>query len=199
MVDINYPMVTDVKAIKAGRWIQKRRGARMRGAVTLAIYGALLFFVGEAIAVPNEQGAGGTGGAVEADAVITLQRGGCEKRCAVYKVIIFADGTVIYDGEYYVAKEGVVRDKIDPATVRELLDAFRAIDYFHLKDQYGYKDEEGCDSVLADAPVVMTSIVSGGAAKSVIHHHRCVSRVAEQLTQLEDKIDKIAKTARWIK
>jgi hypothetical protein len=133
------------------------------------------------------------------DTVITLQRGGCEKRCAVYKVIIFADGSLIYDGEYYVRKDGVVRDKIDVKAVNELINAFKAIDYFNLKDQYGYKNDEGCESMLEDAPIAITSIVIGGKGKCVIHHHRCVSPVAEQLTQLEDKIDKIARTVRWIK
>jgi len=137
--------------------------------------------------------------AVPPDTVITLQRGGCEKRCAVYKLILFADGTLIYDGQYYVRRNGLVLDKVDVAAVRKLIEDFQAIGYFNLKEQYGYKDEDGCNSVVSDAPIAMTSIVTGGKSKGIIHHHRCGGPVPEQLTQLEDKIDKVANTVRWIK
>ena len=131
--------------------------------------------------------------------MITLQRGGCERRCAVYKLILFADGTLIYDGQYYVRRSGLVLDKVDVATIKALIHDFEAIGYFGLRDQYGYKDEEGCTDVASDAPVAMTSIVTGGKSKGIIHHHRCRGVVPEQLTQLEDKIDKAANAIRWIK
>ena len=137
--------------------------------------------------------------AVPPNTVITLQRGGCEKRCAVYKIIVFADGTLIYDGQYYVRRNGLVLDKVDVAAVRKLIEDFQAINYFNLEDQYGYRGEEGCSSVLSDAPVAMTSIVMGGKSKAIMHHHRCVGPISGQLTQLEDKIDKLANTVRWIK
>ena len=136
---------------------------------------------------------------VPPNTVITLQRGGCEKRCAVYKIIVFADGTLIYHGQYYVRRNGLVLDKVDVATVKRLIEEFQAINYFNLQDQYGYTSEEGCNSVLSDAPVAMTSIVTGEKSKAIIHHHRCVGPVPGQLTRLEDKIDQLARAARWIK
>lgn len=136
---------------------------------------------------------------VPANTVITLQRGACEKRCAVYKVVLFADGTLIYYGQYYVRKNGVVLGKVDPAAIGKLIEDFQAIDYFNLENQYGYKVEEGCSAVLSDAPVAMTSIVTGGKSKAIVHHHRCLGFVPGRLAELEAKIDKIANTVRWIK
>ena len=136
---------------------------------------------------------------VPPNTVITLQRGACEKRCAVYKIVVFADGTLIYDGQYYVHRIGLVLDKVDVAAIRRLIEDFQAINYFNLEDEYGYRSEEGCSSILSDAPVAITSIVTGGKSKSIIHHHRCVGPIPGQLTHLEDKIDTLANTVRWIK
>lgn len=138
-------------------------------------------------------------GSVPSNTVITLQRGGCEKRCAVYKIIVFADGTVIYHGQYYVRRNGPGLNRVDVSVIRRLIEDFQAINYFSLKDQYGYGDEEECSSVLSDASVAMTSIVTGGRSKAITHHHRCVGPVPEQLTQLEDKIDQLANSSHWIK
>jgi len=136
---------------------------------------------------------------IPADTVITLQRGACEKRCAVYKVGIFADGTLVYIGQYFVRRSGVVIEKVDAAAIRKLLSDFRAADYFKLKDQYGYDGVEGCTSLESDAPIAITSVSAGGLSKVIIHHHRCKGEIPEALTRLEDEIDRVAKSVRWIK
>ena len=129
---------------------------------------------------------------VPARAVITLQRGPCERRCAVYKVAIFGDGTVIFDGQYYVRKPGPAKARISSDQVGALIAEFRAIDYFDLKDQT-------CNQADADAPTVITSIALGGQGKSVLHDLGCQGPVAAKLKALEDKIDKVANTARWVR
>ena len=48
------------------------------------------------------------------DTLITLQRGACEQRCAVYRLVIFADGTVIYEGRHFVRRTGLIRSGISP-------------------------------------------------------------------------------------
>lgn len=133
------------------------------------------------------------------DTVIVLQRGACEQRCAVYRLLLFADGTVIYDGEYFVRRRGLILDKVDVQAVRRLVDDFDAINYFSLKDQYGYTDTSGCTSAATDAPVAMTAIVTGGRSKGIIHHHRCGGTVPDQLTDLEDRIDRAVRSVRWLK
>jgi len=136
---------------------------------------------------------------VPANTVITLQRGACEKRCAVYKVVLFADGTVIYDGQYYVRKTGVMRDKIAVEGIDKLLNEFQAAGFFDMADQYGYANETGCSSMLSDGPVAIVSIVSGTKSKAIIHNHRCVGAVPGQLARLESSIDTLANTVRWTK
>jgi len=136
---------------------------------------------------------------IPANTVITLQRGACEHRCAVYRIVLFADGTIIYDGRHYVRRMGVIRSSTDEAAVAKLVQEFEAINFFALQDQYGASSTEGCTSVLSDAPLAMISIVSGDKAKSVVHHHRCEGDVPKRLSELEDKIDRVANSVRWIK
>lgn len=136
---------------------------------------------------------------VPADTVITLQRGGCELRCAVYKVVVFADGTVIYDGQYYVRKTGVVRDKVAVERIKALVEEFRAAGFFGLEDDYGRANKDRCSSMRSDGPIAITTVVSGGKSKAVVHDHKCVGPVPAQLRQLEDSIDRLANTVRWIK
>jgi len=132
------------------------------------------------------------------DTVISLQRGNCEGGCPVYRVLIFADGDVIWQGRGRVAKLGVVQSMIEPDQIRALIQNFESIDYFHLENIYGFHGG-GCRSSAPDMPTVITSLSMGGLSKTLSHHDGCVGEVSERLTALEDSIDNAVNTARWIK
>jgi uncharacterized protein DUF6438 len=140
-----------------------------------------------------------TSNELPADTLIVLQRGACEHRCAVYKVIIFADGSAIFDGRHYVRRPGVIRTSISLEALRELLDDAAALRFFDLKDRYAPGTANGCDSVKSDAPTAIVSISSDGKSKTVVHHHGCAGAESERLMQFEEKIDGAVKTARWVK
>jgi hypothetical protein len=149
--------------------------------------------------VPPSQSAPARGEGVPADTVISLQRDACERRCAVYKVTIRADGTVIFDGQYFVRRTGRLSAKVSPAEVRGLINEFMAADYFSLKDEYSTSAADPCAANPSDAPTATTSLVIGGRSKSVVHDHHCIGPVADRLTALENKIDKVAGSVRWIR
>ena len=134
-----------------------------------------------------------------ADTLIVLQRGACEHRCAVYKVIIFADGSVIFEGRSYVRRSGLVRSNISLETLRRLLDEAAALRFFDLKERYGDGSAVGCDTIRSDAPTAVVSISSAGTSKTVVHYLGCVGAESERLRQFEEKIDKTVNAARWIK
>jgi hypothetical protein len=133
------------------------------------------------------------------DSVITLQHHTCERHCAVYKVVLFGDGTVIYYGQYYVRRKGLVLGSVDREVFRKLIDSAKRIDYFALKNEYGYHDMSGCDERLPDAPIVSTSITVGGQSHGIIHHQRCGSPITKQLTEFEIEIERLANIAQFIK
>jgi hypothetical protein len=133
------------------------------------------------------------------DAVITLQRHTCESHCAVYRVVLFGDGTVIYYGQYYVRQKGVVLSHVDREIFQRLIESAKQIDYFNLKSEYGYHDTNGCEYRVPDAPIVSTSVTVGSLSHGVIHHHRCGGAIPTQLTEFEDQIEKLANTMQFTK
>lgn len=132
------------------------------------------------------------------DTLISLQRGNCEGGCPVYRVVIFANGDVIWQGRGRVAKPGVVLSRIERDRIRALIHDFESIDYFHLENIYGYRGS-GCRSSAPDMPMVITSLSMDGLSKTLSHHDGCVGEVSEKLTALENSIDEAVSIDRWIK
>lgn len=137
------------------------------------------------------------------DTVITLERGVCFGSCSEYKLTVSADGSVLFEGYYQVKKEGTIKSKISLKKVRQLIKAFAKADYFNLKDEYASK-EDGCPDVWTDQPFVTTSIITDGKSKSIKHYYGCKGNdkspiYPKELTELENKIDKIVGIRQWIK
>jgi len=133
------------------------------------------------------------------DTVITMIRGGCERRCPVFRVAIFADGIVIIEGRYYLQHPVLKTFEIQSNQVKRLADRFAAIDYFNLPNDFGYKGK-GCTSLgNDDGPSVITTFVSGGRGKSIIHHLGCLGAIPDQLTALEHEIDLAVNAKKWVK
>jgi hypothetical protein len=135
------------------------------------------------------------------DTLITLQRGACEQRCAVYRLVIFADGTVIYEGRHFVHRAGLVKSGISPVVLAGLIKDMEIGGFFELADNYGYASTAHCDSVNSDldGPTAVLSVSNQGRAKTVLHHHRCVGAAADRMTNLEDKVDRAVGSVKWIK
>lgn len=141
--------------------------------------------------------AAGSAYPIPKDTVIMMQRGNCEGGCPVYRVVIFADGDVLWQGRARVARSGVLLSHIDPDQVRSLIDEFRAIDYLHLENIYDFKGK-GCQSSKPDMPIVITSFAIEGESRTLMHHDGCVGEMSDKLKALENKIDKVVNTAPWI-
>jgi hypothetical protein len=124
------------------------------------------------------------------DVVITLERGPCFGACPVYKLTVYGDGRVVYEGIRFVGVEGTRTASISEEKVRQLVNEFQKIGYFSLDDEY-------IDTDATDLPSAITSITIAGKAKTVAHYHGDFS-APEELTALEDKIDEIASTEQWV-
>jgi hypothetical protein len=133
------------------------------------------------------------------DTLISLQRGACEQRCAVYRVVIFADGTVIYDGRHFVRRAGLVRGGMSPEALAQLLEELQSGGFFEMEASYGYGGTEHCDKIDGDGPAAILSVSNAGRSKTILHNHRCAGAAADRLTELEDKVDRAVGTAKWIK
>jgi hypothetical protein len=120
------------------------------------------------------------------EAIIYMKRLGCYGTCPNYSLTTFGNGTVVYEGHRYVAVVGIRTSTISEQAVHELVDHFYNIGYFSMKSQYtgnvGYM------------PAVTTSIKVGDRFKMV----EDVYGAPDRLRQLEDTIDEVAVTDRWV-
>jgi len=123
--------------------------------------------------------------------VITLERTPCYGFCPVYKLTIGGDGTVVYEGKDFVSNRNREETTISRDEIDQLVKEFKRIDYFSLNDEY-------TERTITDAPSVITSITLDGKTKTIEHYHGDFS-APEELTELEDKIDEIVKSEKWIK
>ena len=119
-----------------------------------------------------------------------LERTACFGMCPIYSVEVQGDGTVLYEGQGYVAVTGQHRATVDRQAVAELLEAFRKADYFSLRDQY--------QAMITDNPTYTTSIVFDGVSKHVVDYVGRAVGMPAAVTELENKIDEVVKTKRWI-
>lgn len=132
------------------------------------------------------------------DTIVILQSGACEMGCPVYRIVIFADGDVLFQGRSRVRRTGAALTKIDPDRVQQILERFKQIDFNRIEDIYGLHGT-GCTKTLPDQPIVILSLSTGGFSKTVTHHRGCVSDVSKSISLLEDSIVKLSNTGQWAK
>jgi len=90
--------------------------------------------------------------------VITMERSVCFGTCPVYKLTIFGNGNVVYNGEKFVKVVGEQTTKIPEDKIRELISEFYKTGFFSLKEKYIEKcDIRGCVRV-TDLPTTIVSI-----------------------------------------
>jgi Domain of unknown function (DUF6438) len=121
---------------------------------------------------------------------IGIERNMCLGACPVYSLEIFGNGTVVYIGERFVNVTGTQISNISKDKVKELVEEFYNIDYFSLNDTYD-------KIVKTDQPTVTTSINISGAFRSIFDNLGALA--PEGLRTLENEIDEIANSSKWIK
>lgn len=124
-----------------------------------------------------------------ADVAVTLERTACFGACPVYRVTIYADGKVVFEGERFVTTEGTQTASIDPQAVDQLIAGFEAAGYFGWKDEY-------TEMRITDLPTIITSVTRDGATKRITHYAGD-STAPLALPYLETWIDLVANTSQW--
>jgi hypothetical protein len=107
---------------------------------------------------------------------------------------------VIWQGIDHVRRKGLALGHLTPDQVREIIDAFRSIDYLNLQNIYGVRGE-GCSSTKNSmfAQLISTSMTVGGKSHALQHDSGCVGDMSTRIAAAEKKMDEITDTARWIK
>jgi len=121
--------------------------------------------------------------------VITLERGPCFGSCPVYRVVIYGDGTVRYDGKDHVRIRGSQTAVIAPENVKQLAGEIERIGFFNLRDFY-------TEVSVTDAPAVVLYVAVDGKKKQV-KHYLGDFKAPKTLETIETRIDEVAGTGRW--
>jgi hypothetical protein len=126
---------------------------------------------------------------VSQQAALTLERTACFGFCPIYKLTVYGNGKVVYEGKRFVKVTGTRTTTISQTALRKLIADFQKINYFKLQDSYtgGH----------TDAPSAITSLTMGKKQKTV-HHYLPSPDAPTQLTELENKIDAVVNSKQWI-
>lgn len=134
---------------------------------------------------------GCTGKASESD-VLTLERTGCYGPCPVYSIALHDDGRVVYQGRAFVKLVGEVKGQTERSTIDILRRDIRRSGLMAL-------GKDCCDCYdITDHPGANIRYDFGlGERGSIDHHHGCEAAPA-WLGMLEDRIDEVLQSKRFI-
>ena len=119
-------------------------------------------------------------------ALVALQRTACYGACPVYRVEVFADGMVQFQGERHVMVTEPVELKLEPVAFQKLRARLEQSGFAQWPDFLKVSS--------SDAPTVILTYKG-----HVVRHYRGDDTAPAELTQLEDDLDAMIGTARWIK
>jgi hypothetical protein len=135
--------------------------------------------------------------------VISLERTGCKTECPEYKVSIFADGKVEFEGKASVKALGIRKGRIGQKEMAKFLNEVCVSGYFDLKPRYlgrpiiSHLNDEWLieQETVSDASAVITEITVGSLHQRVENY----GTGPAWLTEIEKKIDRLATSSKWIR
>lgn len=127
-------------------------------------------------------------------ALITMERTPCFGSCPAYRLTVYGDGRVVYDGLAFVATEGRRTAQLEPAQVQSLIAAVERADFFKLNDEYIVD--------ATDLPGTRTAIALNGRTKTVWRYGSAgdasLDNAPRSLSELENAIDAIVNSQQWV-
>ena len=113
--------------------------------------------------------------------IFTLEMTSCYGTCPAYKVVIFENDSLSYEGMKHVAKEGYISKKLSQGTVNQLIEKFRGANFFKFQNQYTSK--------MSDFPTTYISFTDNGITKKIMDYYKA----PESLKTLEALISDLVK------
>ena len=124
---------------------------------------------------------------IERTVFATIHRGACYGSCPTYKMTIYSDRSVEYEGIRAVELIGKYTSTISQKEYDQFIETAEFIEYMNLEDVY--------DSPITDIPGTRTSIVIEGVRKEVYRRYQYPKRIL----RFEELFDNVMKSAKWEK
>jgi len=146
--------------------------------------------------VTTAASANATVSAVDSSLVLSLERGPCRGMCPVYRVEVYGDGRVHFDGKQHVGSLGAQTGVAPTSEVQALLRAIQSSEFSSV-DTLFEMGSAGCGQYMADLPTSKLSAKLGMQMKTVHLDPGC-QNAPRFLRTLEAQVDSVARTAQWI-
>ena len=157
----------------------------------MAVAGAAAGIVfGSACARAQQTAAG------DSSIVASLSRGPCRGYCPEYRVEVYGNGNVAFNGTRNTGSTGAQSATIPLDSVRALSQAIRSSGFSKFDSAYTY-GSAGCGQYVTDLPVSTLTAETGTGVKSVVHDPGC-NGAPGFLRILAARIDSMAGTSRWV-
>ena len=134
--------------------------------------------------------------ALDSSLVASLERGPCRGSCPVYRVELYGDGKVRFDGKQHVGTIGSRNGNTPTAAVQGFMRSVAASE-FASADTLFMMGSAGCGSYATDLPVSVLSIKVGSRLKTIQHDPGC-RNAPKFLRVLAAQLDTAAGVAGWI-
>ena len=125
--------------------------------------------------------------------VIQFERTTCYGNCPAYRLTIYGDGRVEYNGLKFVKLAGPAQGRVGRVELKTLVEQLSKADFLKI-DQY---TEKSCSCTLCtDMPTAITEVKLKNKSHRVEHYYGC--RCAPKaLWDVEEAIDKITRSEQW--
>ncbi len=137
---------------------------------------------------------------------VTLKKSDCDADCSVYNLSIQPNGNILFEGISMTKVKGKIESSLSETKLDQLINEIVKADFFSLKNFYTY-ESKNCPWIMLDRSTIILSINLNGKKKTITHYLGCAERnepetalkpFPQQLYNLENRIDEIIETKRWI-
>ncbi len=126
----------------------------------------------------------------------------CLGPCPAYQVMIFENGTIIFNGINYVQQKGLYKIHDSSGIFQNILQILDEYNINDFRDSYGgdYSEEKVCKQQWTDHPTTTLSLQLDGKIKTIEYYHGCKGFEREvDLKAIEKQIDKVLNLESYIR
>jgi Domain of unknown function (DUF6438) len=121
---------------------------------------------------------------VENELMVSLQRTPCFGRCPVFKIELFGDGKVVYEGRAFSTRLGTHKAIASPELMKAILQKASDIKYLTFNAKY----PKG-ESMITDIPTTISYVKLGTESKMVYNNYDAPTELLEFERWLESQFE----------